>query len=159
VISNQIAWCLAQLGEPAKALELAQSVLAQLESMGPQFTASGHLVIGASCLFLGMPGEAVSLTPPEIHAANLQNFISVTSLDSTLADHVLSAGNKRLAENLSPLVTKNTGGGGVMVNQTSMKDVCPETTTVVWESRFIGREGSLFHQSAHHPLGSVDFQP
>jgi hypothetical protein len=44
VVTNQIAWCLAQLGEPAKALEIAQSVLAQFENMGPQYTANGHLV-------------------------------------------------------------------------------------------------------------------
>lgn len=48
VARNQIAWCLAQQGEPAKALELTQSVLSDLESMGPQFTASGHLVSGTS---------------------------------------------------------------------------------------------------------------
>lgn len=48
VVRNQISWCLAQLGEPAKALELTQSVLSDLESMGPQFTASGHLVLGTS---------------------------------------------------------------------------------------------------------------
>jgi hypothetical protein len=54
VVTNQISWCLAQLGEPRKALELAQPVLAQLESMGPQFAASGHLVIGTSYLFTNL---------------------------------------------------------------------------------------------------------
>ena len=87
VISNQIAWCLAQLGEPAKALELAQSVLAQLEGMGPQFTASGHLVIGASCLFLGMPGEAVS----HLEQANNTTFASTKSAASFYLGECYSA--------------------------------------------------------------------
>ena len=78
VITNQIAWCLAQLGEPAKALELAQSVLAQLESMGPQFTASGHLVIGTSFLFLGKPEEAVS----HLEQVNNTTFASTKSAAS-----------------------------------------------------------------------------
>lgn len=77
-VTNQIAWCLAQLGEPAKALELAQSVLAQLESMGPQFTVSGHLVIGTSYLFLGKHGEAVS----HLEQANNTTFASTKSVAS-----------------------------------------------------------------------------
>lgn len=59
VITTQIAWCLAQLGEPAKALELAQPVLQQLEFMGPDFACSGHLILGASYFLLGKPDEAV----------------------------------------------------------------------------------------------------
>ncbi|SRR5260370_26858814 len=78
VITNQIAWCLAQLGQPAKALELAQSVLAQLESMGPQFTARGHLVIGTSFLFLGKPQEAIS----HLERANNTTFASTKSVAS-----------------------------------------------------------------------------
>jgi tetratricopeptide (TPR) repeat protein len=78
VVTNQIAWCLAQLGEPAKALELAQSVLSQLESMGPQFTASGHLAIGTSCLLLGKPAEAVS----HLERANKTTFASTNSAAS-----------------------------------------------------------------------------
>jgi tetratricopeptide (TPR) repeat protein len=77
-VTIQIAWCLAQLGEPAKALELAQSVLAQLESMGPQFTGSGHLVIGTSCLFLGKHEEAVS----HLEQANNTTFASRKSVAS-----------------------------------------------------------------------------
>ena len=78
VVTNQIAWCLAQLGEPAKALELAQSVLTQLESMGPQCTASGHLVIGTSCFLLGKHGEAVS----HLEQANNTTFASTKSVAS-----------------------------------------------------------------------------
>src|SRR5260370_1976160 len=78
VITNQIAWCLAQLGQPAKALELAQSVLAQLESMGPQFTARGYLVIGTSFLFLGKPQEAIS----HLERANNTTFASTKSVAS-----------------------------------------------------------------------------
>jgi tetratricopeptide (TPR) repeat protein len=76
MITNQVAWCLAQLGEPARALELAQSVLPQLEGLGPQFTASGHLVIGTSYLFLGKPGEAVS----HLEQTNNSNFASTKSV-------------------------------------------------------------------------------
>jgi tetratricopeptide (TPR) repeat protein len=78
VVTNQISWCLAQLGEPAKARELAQSVLAQLESMGPQFAASGHLVIGTSYLFLGKHGEAVG----HLELANNTTFAPTKSVAS-----------------------------------------------------------------------------
>jgi len=78
VVTNQIAWCLAQLGEPAKALELAQSVLTQLESMDPQCTASRHLVIGTSCFLLGKHGEAVS----HLEQANNTTFASTKSVAS-----------------------------------------------------------------------------
>jgi tetratricopeptide (TPR) repeat protein len=75
VITNQIAWCLAQLGEPAKALGLTQSVLPDLERMGPQFTVSAHLVLGTSCLFLGKPGDAVS----HLEQVNTTKFSSTKS--------------------------------------------------------------------------------
>src|SRR5713226_8652849 len=87
VVTNQIAWCLAQLGEPAKALELAQSVMAQMEGIGPQFTASGHLVIGTSCLFLGKPGEAVS----HLEQANNTTFASTKSAASFYLGECYSA--------------------------------------------------------------------
>ena len=85
VITNQIAWCLAQLGEPTKALELAQSVLTQLESMGPQFTASGHLAIGTSCLLSGKPAEAVT----HLEQANNTTFASTKSAASFYLGRVL----------------------------------------------------------------------
>lgn len=78
VVANQIAWCLVQLGEPAKALELTQSVLTQLERMGPPFAASGHLVIGTSSLLLGKPKEAVS----HLEQANNTSFASTKSAAS-----------------------------------------------------------------------------
>jgi tetratricopeptide (TPR) repeat protein len=59
VIENQIAWCKTHLGEPAKAIEISQSVLPQLESMGPDYGSSAHLVLGAANLLLGRPSEAV----------------------------------------------------------------------------------------------------
>lgn len=87
VVTNQIAWCLAQLGEPAKALELARSVLSQLESMGPQFAASGHLAIGASCLFLGKPAEAIS----HLEQASNTTFASTKSAASFYLGECYSA--------------------------------------------------------------------
>jgi tetratricopeptide (TPR) repeat protein len=59
VIENQIAWCKAQLGEPGEAIEISQSVLPQLESMGPDYGSSAHLVMGAANLFLDRPSEAL----------------------------------------------------------------------------------------------------
>jgi tetratricopeptide (TPR) repeat protein len=59
VIENQIAWCYAHLGEPAKAMGISQSVLTQLETMGPDYFSSAHLVLGGANLLLGRPSEAV----------------------------------------------------------------------------------------------------
>ncbi len=59
VIENQVAWCKAHLGEPAKAIDVSQSVLPQLESMGPAYGSSAHLVLGAANLLLNRPSEAV----------------------------------------------------------------------------------------------------
>jgi len=60
VIQNQIAWCTLHLDEPTKAIEIAQSVLPQLESLGPAYGSSGHLVLGAANFLLGRHTEAVS---------------------------------------------------------------------------------------------------
>ena len=60
VIQNQIACCKALLGDPAKAIELSQSVLPRLESIGPDYSASGHLVLGIANFLIGRPSEAVS---------------------------------------------------------------------------------------------------
>ena len=70
-----------------KALELAQSVLGQLESMGPQFSASGHLAIGTSYLLLGKPAEAVS----HLEQANNTTFASTTSAASFYMGECYSA--------------------------------------------------------------------
>jgi tetratricopeptide (TPR) repeat protein len=59
VIRNQMAWCMTQLGEPTKAIALTQSVLAQLESIGPEYSSSAHLVLGAANFLLGKADEAV----------------------------------------------------------------------------------------------------
>jgi tetratricopeptide (TPR) repeat protein len=59
VIDNQIAWCLVQLGEPQKGLSIAQSALPQLESMGSDYGASGHEVVGVGNLLIGNISEAI----------------------------------------------------------------------------------------------------
>ncbi len=59
VIENQIAWCKAHLGEPAKARDISESVLSQLETMGPDYFSSAHLVLGTANFLLGRPSEAV----------------------------------------------------------------------------------------------------
>ena len=59
IIENQIAWCQMQLGEPEKGMQIAQSALPQLESMGPNYAASGHEVVGVGNLLIGNVSEAV----------------------------------------------------------------------------------------------------
>jgi tetratricopeptide (TPR) repeat protein len=59
VIDNQIAWCLIQLGEPQKGIQIAQSVLPQLETMGSNYGASGHEVLGVGNLLVGNAFDAV----------------------------------------------------------------------------------------------------
>lgn len=60
VIENQIAWCETQIGEPTKAIQIAQTVLPRLESIGPAYSASAHLVLGAANLAGGDATQAVS---------------------------------------------------------------------------------------------------
>jgi tetratricopeptide (TPR) repeat protein len=59
VVENQIAWCRMHLGEPDKGMQIAQSVLSQLESMGPDYGSSGHLVLGTANFLLSKPSEAL----------------------------------------------------------------------------------------------------
>lgn len=59
VVRSQIAWCTAQLGDPAKAADLIHSVLPQMETMGPDYLASAHLALGLSNLLMGKAAEAV----------------------------------------------------------------------------------------------------
>ena len=59
IVTTQIAWCLTQLGEPGKALELVQPLKHQLESMGPESGCYGHLVLGVAHFLLGDSNEAV----------------------------------------------------------------------------------------------------
>lgn len=59
VITNQMAWCTTQLGKPAEAIALTQSVLPQLESMGPEYSSSAHLVLGTANFLLGKADEAL----------------------------------------------------------------------------------------------------
>jgi len=66
VIENQVAWCRAYLGEPAKAIEISHSVLPQLETMGPDYGSSAHLVLGVANLLLNRSSEAV----PHLEKAN-----------------------------------------------------------------------------------------
>lgn len=49
-----------QLGEPAKAIQIAQTARPQLESMGPAYSSSAHLVLGAANLAVGDATQAVS---------------------------------------------------------------------------------------------------
>jgi len=59
IIDNQIAWCLVQLGEPEKGMRIAQSALPQLETMGRDYGASAHEVVGAGNVLVGNASEAV----------------------------------------------------------------------------------------------------
>jgi tetratricopeptide (TPR) repeat protein len=59
VITTQIAWCLAQLGEPEKAIELLQSSFPQMLIMGPRYASSANLVRGVCEFLMGRPSEAV----------------------------------------------------------------------------------------------------
>ena len=59
VITTQIAWCLTQLGKPAKALELVQPVEQQLISMRPDSGCFAYLVLGVAHFLLGNSDEAV----------------------------------------------------------------------------------------------------
>jgi tetratricopeptide (TPR) repeat protein len=58
VVKSQMAWCLAQLGEPSKAADLINSVLPQMEPKGPQYLAGAHLVLGVSYFLMGRAAEA-----------------------------------------------------------------------------------------------------
>jgi tetratricopeptide (TPR) repeat protein len=59
VIENQTAWCQMNLGKPDKGMQIAQSVLPQLESLGPDYGSSGHLVLGTANFLLSKPYEAM----------------------------------------------------------------------------------------------------
>lgn len=59
LIDNQIAWCLIQLGEPQKGMQIAQICLPHLEKMGSNFGASAHEVVGVGNLLVGNALEAV----------------------------------------------------------------------------------------------------
>jgi len=68
--------------------------------------------------------HAVLLTPPKssgpTQLPSCKQVAPVSPLDSTLVNSLVSAGNKELTGNLSPLdsaLTKNRGVGSVMVNQ------------------------------------------
>jgi len=58
-VASQIAWCTAQIGQPAKAIELCQSLLPQMESLGSEYSSSVHLVLGTANHLLGNNLEAV----------------------------------------------------------------------------------------------------
>jgi tetratricopeptide (TPR) repeat protein len=60
VIIGQIAWCTAQLGNPAMAIEVITPVLPQLEYMGSQYSSGANLVFGTANFMLGKPDIAVS---------------------------------------------------------------------------------------------------
>jgi len=59
MVQNQIAWCHMQLGDPEKGLQIAQSAFTGLENMGPDYSLSGHAVVGIGHFLLGRPSEAV----------------------------------------------------------------------------------------------------
>lgn len=60
IIENQIAWCLIQLGEPEKGMQIAQPGLPKLETMGRDYGASAHEVVGVGSVLVGNASEAVS---------------------------------------------------------------------------------------------------
>ena len=54
---------------------------------------------------------------------------ALTHLNATLTNDLTSVDSKQLTPNLNPsesTLTKNRGGGGVIVNQISDKEICPE---------------------------------
>jgi tetratricopeptide (TPR) repeat protein len=59
VVKSQIAWCTAQLGDPAKAADMIHAVLPQMETMGADYLASAHLALGVSNFLMGKAAEAV----------------------------------------------------------------------------------------------------
>jgi tetratricopeptide (TPR) repeat protein len=59
VVTNQVAWCMAHLGEPDKAIELSQSVFSQMQSLGPIYSSSANLVLGVCEFLSGRPSEAI----------------------------------------------------------------------------------------------------
>lgn len=69
-LACQIAWCTAQIGEPAKAVEICQSVLPQMEGLGPEYSSSAHLVLGAANHMLGNNSEAVTHLDLAVAGAN-----------------------------------------------------------------------------------------
>lgn len=75
VITSQIAWCMAQLGEPAKALELMRPVLPQLLPMGQDFSCHAHLVLGVCEFLIGRPSEAL----PHLEQAYTSTIMSRTA--------------------------------------------------------------------------------
>jgi len=80
VVKSQIAWCTAQLGEPAKAADMMHAVLPQMETMGPDYMASAHLALGASNFLMGNAAEAV----PHLETADT-SATSHTSRKATAA--------------------------------------------------------------------------
>jgi hypothetical protein len=58
-IKSQIAWCTAQLGDPARAADLIHSVLPQMQIMGPEYSGSAQLVLGVSNFLMDKAAEAV----------------------------------------------------------------------------------------------------
>lgn len=59
VVENQIACCKAQLGNPTEAIKIAEGALPRMEIMGPDYSASGNLVLGTAKMLAGQPLEAV----------------------------------------------------------------------------------------------------
>jgi tetratricopeptide (TPR) repeat protein len=70
VVASQIAWCTAQIGEPAKAIELCQSLLPEMESLGPEYSSSAHLILGTANHLLGNNSEAMLHLERAISNAN-----------------------------------------------------------------------------------------
>jgi tetratricopeptide (TPR) repeat protein len=91
LIDNQIAWCLTNLGEPEKAIQIAQSALPQLEAMGPDYCASAHEVIGVGNVFLGKASEAV---PHLEKAFAISNLPSMKAFSAFYLGEAFSALNR-----------------------------------------------------------------
>ena len=63
-----------------------------------------------------------------LHSCSLA-LSALTHLNATLTSYLTSVDSKEVTVNLNPsesTLTQNTGGGGVMVNQISDKEICPE---------------------------------
>ena len=113
----QMAWCQVNLGQAADGVEVARSVLGDLEKIGPEFLSSGHLVIGVGLLSLGRPADAV----PHLQAARAHSSSASrqSAADFYLGEAIHATGDVRSALEYYALAVKAlpTGRYGVKASQ------------------------------------------
>ncbi len=134
---------------PAAALAIVDPDLVGIADSGPAGKEGAPRSMLARLPRASM-GQVVLLTSPEsFHPTQLlsrQQPTPVTRLAATLTNSLASVANKRLTPGLNPLdatLTKNRGGGGVMVNQTSDEECLSRAT--------IRSDGPLFSFGSKGP--------